>query len=126
MENSNTMKHNIIKRKPRLKKDLTFNQMLMVGLVGAFGNGALFGTVAMITIAGPEAILAFILGAAIYSLIGLTYMELGVTYPEAGGPTRYSIYTHGRWTNIINAMSDIIWYLFQTKLHYQTRLPVRP
>ncbi|WP_276929872.1 APC family permease [Ferroplasma acidiphilum] len=112
MENSNTMKHNIIKRKPRLKKDLTFNQMLMVGLVGAFGNGALFGTVAMITIAGPEAILAFILGAAIYSLIGLTYMELGVTYPEAGGPTRYSIYTHGRWTNIINAMSDIIWYLF--------------
>lgn len=114
MENEHTINNNIkVKsKKPRLKKDLTFNEMLMVGLVGAFGNGALFGTITMITYAGPEAILAFVLGAAIYSLIGLTYMELGVTYPEAGGPTRYSIYTHGRWTNIINAMSDIIWYLF--------------
>ncbi len=109
---NNTMNPNIKKRKPRLKKDLTFNQMLMIGLVGSFGNGALFGTVVMVSGAGPEAILAFVLGAIIYSAIGLSYMELAKVYPEAGGPTRYTIYTHGRWTNIINAMSDIIWYIF--------------
>jgi len=112
MENNNTIKRNILKRKPKLKKDLTFNEMLMIGLVGSFGNGALFGTVSMVAGAGPEAILAFVLGAIIYSSIGLSYMELAKVYPEAGGPTRYTIYTHGRWTNIINAMSDIIWYIF--------------
>ncbi len=112
MENINTTKHNILKRKPRLKKDLTFNEMLMIGLVGSFGNGALFGTVTMVAGAGPEAILAFVLGAIIYSSVGFSYMELAKVYPEAGGPTRYTIYTHGRWTNIINAMSDIIWYIF--------------
>ncbi|WP_337860927.1 amino acid permease [Ferroplasma sp.] len=84
----------------------------MIGLVGSFGNGALFGTVIMVAGAGPEAILAFILGAIIYSAIGFSYMELAKVYPEAGGPTRYTIYTHGRRTNIINAMSDLIWYIF--------------
>jgi amino acid transporter len=112
VEDTNTHGHIIKRRKPRLKKDLTFNQMLMIGLVGSFGNGALFGTVVMVAGAGPEAILAFVLGAIIYSSIGLSYMELSRVYPEAGGPTRYTIYTHGRWTNIINALSDIIWYIF--------------
>jgi amino acid transporter len=113
VENNNTVSHNIIgRKKPRLKKDLTFNQMVMIGLVGSFGNGALFGTVVMVAGAGPEAILAFILGAVIYSSIGFSYMELAKVYPEAGGPSRYTMYTHGRWTNIINSLSDIIWYLF--------------
>ena len=39
-------------------------------------------------------------------------MELVRVYPETGGPTRNTIYTHGRWTNIINAFSDLIWYIF--------------
>ena len=115
MENNTTKKDShkrIIGKKPGLKKDLTFNEMLMIGLVGSFGNGALFGTVIMVAGAGPSAILAFVLGAIIYSSIGFTYMELARVYPEAGGPTRYTIYTHGRWTNIINAFSDIIWYIF--------------
>ncbi|SMD31681.1 APC family permease [Picrophilus oshimae] len=112
IENNNTIKSNIHGRKPRLRKDLTFNQMLMIGLVGSFGNGALFDTVVMVAGAGPEAILAFVLGAIIYASIGVSYMELARVYPEAGGPTRYTIYTHGRWTNIINAISDIIWYIF--------------
>jgi len=29
-----------------------------------------------------------------------------------GGPSRYSLYTHGRVTNLVNAFSDLIWYLF--------------
>jgi amino acid transporter len=118
IENNNTMGTNNIKpkktgkKKPKLRKDLTFNQLLMIGLVGAFGNGALFGTVAMVADVGPGAIFAFILGALIYASIGIGYMELARVYPEAGGPTRYTMYTHGRWTNLINAISDLIWYIF--------------
>ena len=100
------------RKKTRLKKELTFAQLIMIGVVGSLGNGALFGTIDMVSQAGPGAILAFVFGAVIYLLLGLTYMELARVYPEAGGPTRYTIYTHGRWTNIINAMADIVWYLF--------------
>ncbi|MEM0157404.1 MAG: APC family permease [Thermoplasmataceae archaeon] len=99
-------------RRQKLRRELTFPQLVMIGVVGALGNGALFGTIEMVGFAGPGAILAFVFGAFIYSLVGFTYMELSRVYPEAGGPTRYSIYTHGRWTNIINAFSDLVWYIF--------------
>lgn len=104
----------IVKRRERkrLRRELTFSQLVMIGVVGALGNGALFGTIEMVGFSGPGAILAFVFGAFIYTLVGLTYMELSRVYPEAGGPTRYSIYTHGRWTNIINAFSDLVWYIF--------------
>ncbi len=103
------------KRKPgkiRLKKELGFYELLVIGVAGALGNGALFGTVQMVSGAGPGAIFGFVFGAIIYGLITMTYVEMSKVYPEAGGPTRYTMYTHGRWTNLINSMADLLWYLF--------------
>ena len=101
-----------MKKGPKLKKELGFYELLVIGVAGSLGNGALFGTVEMVTGAGPGAIFGFIFGAFIYLLVAFTYVELSKVYPEAGGPTRYSMYTHGRWTNLINSMADILWYLF--------------
>ncbi|MCL4438614.1 MAG: APC family permease [Candidatus Thermoplasmatota archaeon] len=103
------------KRRPRkigLKKELGFYELLVIGVAGALGNGALFGTVQMVSGAGPGAIFGFVFGAFIYGLLTMTYVEMSKVYPEAGGPTRYTIYTHGRWTNLINSMADLLWYLF--------------
>ena len=100
------------RKKPKLRKELTLFQLVIIGVVGAMGNGALFGTVGMVSIAGPGAIFAFIFGGLIYTSIGFTYMELSKVHPEAGGPTRFSLYTHGRMTNLINSMSDLAWYIF--------------
>ena len=111
MENSGLERKRLI-RKPRLKKELGFYELLVLGIAGSLGNGALFGTIAMVAGSGPSAIVAFVFGAFIYLLVAFTYVELSRVYPEAGGPTRYSIYTHGRWTNLINSMADILWYLF--------------
>jgi len=105
-------KRHILKKGPKLKKELGFYELLIIGVAGSLGNGALFGTVEMVTGAGPGAIFGFIFGAFIYMLVAFTYVELSKVYPEAGGPTRYSMYTHGRWTNLINSMADILWYLF--------------
>lgn len=99
-------------KKPKLRKELSLFQLVIIGVVGALGNGALFGTVGMVSIAGPGAIFGFIFGGIIYTSIGFTYMELSRVHPEAGGPTRFSLYTHGRMTNLINSMSDLAWYIF--------------
>lgn len=97
---------------PHLKKELSFSQLLLVGVVGAVGTGVLFSTAGMIGIAGPGSIISWLLGGFFYLLIGLTFGELSRVYPEAGGPSRYSLYTHGRMTNLINAFADILWYIF--------------
>ncbi len=100
------------RKKPKLRKELSLFQLVIIGVVGAMGNGALFGTVGMVSIAGPGAIFGFIFGGIIYTSIGFTYMELSRVHPEAGGPTRFSLYTHGRLTNLMNSMADLSWYIF--------------
>ncbi|MBX8634170.1 MAG: APC family permease [Candidatus Thermoplasmatota archaeon] len=95
-----------------LKKELSFFDLVIIGVVGAIGTGILFSTAGMTGIAGPGSILAWLIGGIFYLFIGLTYVELSSLYPEAGGPSRYSLYTHGRMTNLINAFSDLLWYIF--------------
>ncbi|CAC11759.1 amino acid transporter protein related protein [Thermoplasma acidophilum] len=96
----------------KLNKALTFPQMLVIGLIAAVGTGALFAPVAMVSVAGPSAVLGWVIGAVMYAFVSLTFVELSKTYPEAGGPSRYSLYTHGRFTNALNAFASLIWYIF--------------
>jgi len=96
----------------QLKRHLSTFSLLVMGIAGAVGTGVLFSNAGMAAIAGPSVILAWIIGAIFYSFIGFTFVELSLLYPEAGGPSRYSLYTHGKVSNLINAFSDLIWYLF--------------
>jgi amino acid transporter len=95
-----------------LKKHLTLFDLLIIGVAGAVGTGVLFSTAGMAAVAGPGVVLAWIIGAIMYLFVGLTYVDLSYLYPEAGGPSRYSLYSYGKTTNMINAFADLIWYIF--------------
>ncbi len=95
-----------------LKKRLSTLDLIILGIGGAVGTGVLFSNAGMTELAGPGVVLAWLVGGIFYAFIGFTYVELSQAFPEAGGPSRYSVYTHGRITNLINAFSDLIWYLF--------------
>ncbi len=97
---------------PKLRRHLSLLDLLILGIAGAVGTGVLFSTAGMAAVAGPSVILAWLIGAIMYLFIGLTYVDLGRRYPEAGGPSRYSYYTYGKTTNMINAFADLIWYVF--------------
>lgn len=96
----------------QLKRELSFFDLIIIGIVGAVGTGILFSAAGMTAIAGPGSWLAWVLGGVFYLFIGLTYSELVATYPEAGGPSRYVLYTHGWFNNTVNSLADLIWYLF--------------
>lgn len=95
-----------------LKRDLDLKDLIIIGVAGAVGTGVLFSTAGMTALAGPGVVIAWIVGAIMYLFVGLTYVDLSALYPEAGGPSRYSLYSYGRITNLINAFADLIWYLF--------------
>lgn len=95
-----------------LKKHLTLFDLIIIGVAGAVGTGVLFSTAGMAAAAGPGVVLAWLIGAVMYLFVGLTYVDLSHLYPEAGGPSRYSLYSYGKTTNMINAFADLIWYLF--------------
>ena len=58
---------------------------IMLALNSLIGSGWLFGSGSAAQIAGPAAILSWILGAVIIISIALTYVELGSMFPESGG-----------------------------------------
>ncbi|NVI09385.1 APC family permease [Paraburkholderia sp. JPY454] len=72
------------------------------------GSGWLFGAWHASKVAGPAAIIAWIIGAVIVLAIALTYAELGTTYPESGGMVRYARYSHGALVGFIAAWANWI------------------
>jgi amino acid transporter len=76
------------------------------------GTGALFGSTGMAADAGPALIVSWLVAGVIYAFIGVNYIDLGIRYPEAGGPARYSLYTHGGFTNLITSVASLVWYVF--------------
>ncbi len=91
---------------------ITLFSGVMLALNSLIGSGWLFGAGTAAKVAGPAAILSWILGAIIIISIALTYVELGAMFPESGGMSRYAQYSHGpflgfiaAWANFINHVS---------------------
>ncbi len=88
--------------------------LMLTGLGSIIGSGWLFGAWRAAGLAGPGAVWAWVMGAAIITTIALTYAELGAMFPESGGMVRYSHYSHGSlvgfiagWANWIAIVSVI-------------------
>jgi amino acid transporter len=82
--------------------------LLFTGLGSIIGSGWLFGAWHASKIAGPAAIIAWIIGAVVVLAIALTYAELGTTFPESGGMVRYARYSHGALVGFIAAWANWI------------------
>jgi amino acid transporter len=72
----------------------------LVGLVFAsfgsiIGAGWLFGAQFASSLAGPAAIISWLIGGSAMMLLALTHAELGGTYPVAGGSARFPHYAFG-------------------------------
>lgn len=97
-----------------LRRDVGPFALMLTGLGSIIGSGWLFGAWRAAGLAGPGAIWAWVLGAAIITTIALAYAELGAMFPESGGMVRYSHYSHGSlvgfiagWANWIAIVSVI-------------------
>ncbi len=82
--------------------------LMLTGLGSIIGSGWLFGAWRAAGLAGPGAIWAWVIGAAIITAIALTYAELGAMFPESGGMVRYGHYSHGSLVGFIAAWSNWI------------------
>lgn len=93
--------------KSKLHKISLFSAV-MLALNSLIGSGWLFGAGSAAKIAGPAAIISWILGAVIIIIIALTYVELGAMFPESGGMSRYAQYSHGPLLGFIAAWANWI------------------
>ncbi len=98
----------------RLRPVLSGPMLTLLGLNGALGSAILFGVAGITAAAGPAGIVSLLIGAVLFVPLALSQLELSRTFPEAGAPGRYPLYTHGHVTNLINVFSNLVWYIFIT------------
>ena len=87
---------------------ITLFSGVMLALNSLIGSGWLFGAGTAAKVAGPAAIISWIIGAVIIISIALTYVELGAMFPESGGMSRYAQYSHGSLLGFIAAWANWI------------------
>lgn len=92
---------------PLLKKDFGTIGLLFTAVGSIIGSGWLFGALKASQIAGPAAILSWIIGMVMFVLIGLTYAEVGVMFPHSGGLARFPHYAFGSFASF--TMGWITW-----------------
>ncbi|WP_068256170.1 APC family permease [Janibacter corallicola] len=84
---------------PHLKKEFGTVGLLFTAIGSIIGSGWLFSSLEASALAGPAAILTWIVGTILFLFIGLSYAELGVMMPRSGGVARYPLYAWGSFAS---------------------------
>jgi amino acid transporter len=81
-----------------LRKTMGFNHLLFLSVTALIGSGWLFAALASGAVAGPAAIVSWIVGGIFIICIAFTYMEPAGMLPRSGAIVRYPQLTHGGYT----------------------------
>ena len=73
-----------------LRRDVGLLPLFMVSAGSVIGSGWLLATLNASTVAGPAAIISWIIGVVLLIGIALVYAELGSTYPISGSTARFT------------------------------------
>jgi len=90
-----------------LNRRFTPLNLLMISINGMVGSAWLFAPLYAAKIAGPLAIIAWLIGGFATALVALTFAELSVLFPVAGGSAQIPQISHGALTSFI--VSWIAW-----------------
>src|SRR4029079_15492186 len=90
-----------------LNRRFTPLNLLMLSINGMIGSAWLFAPLYAAKIAGSAAIIAWLIGGVATAIIALTFAELSVLLPVAGGTAQIPQLSHGTFTSFI--LSWIAW-----------------
>ena len=89
-----------------LRRDIGAIPLLFTGLSAMIGSGWLFGAQRAAALAGPAAILAWLLGGTVILVIAVVATELGTAFQISGGLTRYPQGTHGALVGFVASWAN--------------------
>lgn len=92
------------------RRELRLLDLVMTGIGGLVGSGWLFSSLTASNIAGPGALISWVIGMAAIAVIGLTFAELAGLVPEMGGVVRYPEISHGSLTSFLIGWAVLISY----------------
>jgi amino acid transporter len=79
----------------KLRREVGLVGLLFASVGSIIGSGWLFGALNASKIAGPAALISWVIGGAAVILLALIHAELGGMFPVAGGSARFPHYAFG-------------------------------
>lgn len=102
-----------VARARSFRRALTLWDLVMVNMAAIIGSGWLLAAMAAAGLAGPSAILAWLIGIAASLIIAPFFMELGTLFPETGSMARYAQYTQSPFvSHLVGWATFISWAAF--------------
>ena len=83
------------KRNTKLLREIGLIGLMWASMGSIIGSGWLFGAQEALIIAGPAAIISWVVGALCILVLALVHAELGGMYPVSGGTARFPHYAFG-------------------------------
>ncbi len=90
-----------VKSDKKLRKALSFQDLFFLSMGGIIGSGWLLGVAAGASLAGPGAILSWVVGGIIVLFIALVFAEIAGAIPKSGSIVRYSHLANGGYAGYI-------------------------
>ncbi|HET7387112.1 MAG TPA: APC family permease [Nocardioidaceae bacterium] len=84
-----------------LKRTMSLTQLLFLGVSAQVGSGWLFAVLSAAGLAGPAALVSWVVAGILVGLIALAYGELGSMLPRSGAIVRYTYLSHGSFNGWI-------------------------
>src|SRR5579875_1017851 len=78
-----------------LERGVGFVGLLWASETSIIGSGWLFGALGAAVLAGPSAIIGWVIGSVIILALALVHAELGGLFPVSGGTSRFPHYSFG-------------------------------
>ncbi len=91
----------------QLKQTISKSSLLFAAVGGIVGSGWLLGPFFSAKVAGPAAIVAWLIGGILMMIVALTFAELASAYPVAGASVRFTQFSHGTFASF--TMAWISW-----------------
>ena len=78
-----------------LKREVGLVGLTWASMGSIIGSGWLFGAQKALVVAGPAAIISWVIGGVVILVLALVHAELGGMYPVSGGTARFPHYAFG-------------------------------
>ena len=84
-----------------LRKSMGLTQLTALSLGAIIGSGWLFAVLDADGVAGPAAVVSWVIGGICVLFIAFTYMEISAMLPRTGALSRYPQLTHGGYAGLL-------------------------
>lgn len=105
-----------------LKREISSTNLLIISAGSMVGSGWLFSPLISVQMAGPNALLSWIIAAIFMFFIALPLCEIGSMLPISGGMANYPTLTHGKGVGFLFAWVSWLSYVVVGPIELQAVL----